>query len=91
MNASLKNWYDEQTDNRPSKRYAERGSVYRSRMPHSEVCCHLKVAGKLMDWMLQGRMVQLLSEDLHPFSFPILAGEAGVFEDGNGLYFYEDI
>jgi hypothetical protein len=48
-------------------------------LPHSEVCMHMKVAGKRMVCgLLPGAtMVQLYDEDGRHFSAPITAGEAG--------------
>ena len=75
-------------------KYGQRG---RAVMPHSEVCMHMKVAGKVMDFVLlypdveNGRIlapaVQLL-KDGHPFSGPITHGEAGIYEDASGFYYY---
>lgn len=49
------------------------------RLPYSEVCCHMKVAGAVMRGRLceGGRSVQLLTDDGRSFSFPITRGEAG--------------
>lgn len=47
-------------------------------LPFSEVCMHMKVAGKLMYGELVGEwMVQLYDEVGRKFSFPITRGEAG--------------
>lgn len=64
---------------------------YLAKMPHSEVCMHMRIAGKLM-WMKMSRseypMVQLYQRDrlpdgsLVPFSSPITTGEAGVYHNG---------
>ena len=66
----------------------ERG---RKVMPHSEVCMHMRVAGRQMAFaLLHGGSVQLLNDDGSHFSFPITSGEAGVLEDGDGYYYHPD-
>lgn len=48
-------------------------------MPYSEVCMHMRVAGKAMWTHRQpGGMVQLYDEAGRKFSFPIVLGEAGL-------------
>ena len=70
------------------------GELYCALMPHSEVCMHMQVAGKFMYFRLLGpRSVQLYepfgpNQDLRVFSAPILPGEAGLYTDNKGLYFY---
>lgn len=64
----------------------ERGTKY---MPYSEVCMHMKVSGKVMDFeLISERSVQLYREDGSYFSFPITYGEAGVFRNEDGTYYY---
>jgi hypothetical protein len=49
-------------------------------LPYSEVCMHMRVAGKEM-WVLplpNSSMAQLLNEDGSRFSIPVTRGEAGV-------------
>lgn len=64
------------------------GDRFLNEMPHSEVCTHMRIAGKMMECELVGeRMVQLYDAKTHqPFSAPITRGEAGVFEDAQGPY-----
>ena len=60
-------------------------------LPHSEVCVHMRVAGKKMGIeVVSPRAVQLYELPAwKPFSFPVLTGEAGVFSEANGdLYYY---
>ena len=73
-------------------------------MPYSEVCMHMRVAGKVMTVTVQdgGRMAQLWDTPPRPashrperpyrpgvkFSFPITTGEAGIYRDHAGLYYY---
>ena len=53
-------------------------TVKRLTLPYSEVCMHMKVAGKEMWGSLCGDwMVQLWDDDGRKFSFPITRGEAG--------------
>lgn len=66
------------------------GEVFEAEMPHSEVCMHMRVAGKRMNAVvLQGAylpVVQLLDEEFNAFSFPITTGEAGVYSQGGKLW-----
>ena len=64
------------------------GAIHRSEMPYSEVAMEMEVAGKVMSWRLEGRMVQLLRDDGTPHSFPITMSEAGIHEDDQGPYFH---
>lgn len=50
----------------------------RIELPYSEVCLHMRVAGRRMLVGPAGpRMAQLYDDDGKPFSFPITRGEAG--------------
>lgn len=64
---------------RPRRTYAIAGDRVVVRMPYSEVCCHLRVAERLMVATVTDRgMVQLSDPDTgRPVSFPITLGEAG--------------
>ena len=65
------------------------GDIVNVVLPHSEVCMHMRVAGKRMNvQVLSHRSAQLLNDDGTPFSFPILAVEAGIYQDKDGLYTY---
>jgi hypothetical protein len=56
-------------------------------LPYSEVCMHMKVAGKQMTVVLQSPwQAQLFDEGGNPFSFPIAPGEAGIMCDAKGFY-----
>lgn len=59
-------------------------------LPHSEVCMHMRVAGKPMrvELLNDARCVQLYDMNDKPFSAPILACEAGIFTDETGHYYY---
>lgn len=58
-------------------------------MPHSEVCMHLGIAGRLWDVKVLEDGAQVQDRDGKPFSFPITHGEAGIYRDADGLYFTE--
>lgn len=54
-------------------------------LPYSEVCMHMRVAGKTMAVDVLPTMAQLIDSDGRNFSFPITHGEAGLRVDyGNG-------
>lgn len=70
---------------------ARPGLVYAHTLPHSEVCCHMKVAGKVMYFKLIESVrakepwwqysVQLLNDNGTCFSSAITTGEAGLYND----------
>ena len=60
------------------------GSTTRVVLPYSEVCMHLRVAGEARFVRILEHGVQILNDDLTPFSFPVTWGEAGVGRDGDG-------
>ena len=68
------------------------GDHVRIELPFSEVCMHMRVAGRVMDVrMTEGRypMAQLLNPDGSEFSAPILTAEAGIYGDvDRGFYCY---
>ena len=66
------------------------GDTFTHQIGHSEVACHMKVAGKMMkcQLLLDGRMVQLFDDNGRKFSAPITYGEAGVYKDQDGHYIY---
>jgi hypothetical protein len=67
-----------------SPRTVRPGDRVRIELPYSEVCMHMRVAGRVMDVrMTDGRypMAQLLNSDGSEFSFPITTGEAGIYGD----------
>ena len=78
--------------------YVKPCTYFLNEMPYSEVCMHMRIAGKEMVCVIagNGRSVQLYTPDhtvsspgqLIPFSAPILVGEAGIFEDSDGFYIY---
>lgn len=81
-----------------TRRYIEPNEMFPSVMPYSEVCMHMKIAGKIMWCKWDGnRSVQLYRVECHgngynaddkfvPFSAPILLGEAGLYTDESGVY-----
>lgn len=64
------------------------GRKMAKRIPHSEVCMHMQVAGKVMQVeLLPGRnAAQLYRLDGVAYSSPILPSEAGIRED-DGIYY----
>lgn len=60
-------------------------------LPYSEVCMHLKVAGRTRPVEILPDGVQIYNWDGTKFSFPITHGEAGVFTDANGLYIQQEV
>jgi hypothetical protein len=74
-----------------NRMYLQAGDVVRVRLPYSEVCIHMQVAGKPMNVQLlyEGRspMAQLFKDDGSRFSFPILLGEAGIYTDDAGHHY----
>ena len=75
--------------NTKHKTYLQAGQRYCVCLPYSEVCMHMQVAGKIAEIELSE---YLGAAQIHmngkPFSSPILACEAGVFEDEDGKYAY---
>lgn len=73
-----------------SKQRVNPGTMYSKIMPHSEVCMHIRVAGRRMVFTLTDRgSVQLWKRGRH-YSSPILPGEAGVYQDEEGWYYERD-
>jgi len=71
--------------------FLEKGKRYFGFMPASEVCLYMKLAGKVVMFELVGTgypMIQLYRADGSPNSFPITAGEAGVYRDKASLCYY---
>lgn len=58
-------------------------------LPYSEVCMHLRIAGRILPVeFLDNSMVQVYDGDDKKISFPITAGEAGFhFDDNVGGYY----
>jgi len=80
----------------------EPGEVVRLEIPYSEVCMHMRVAGRVMDVLLTTSAAgyakaQLLQDDGTPFSFPIAPEEAGIRRDYSvtdrpvGFYAYREV
>ena len=66
------------------------GTVVSLTLPWSEVCMHLKVAGKTRSVEVLATGAQILNEDGTPYSFPVTHGEAGIYSDAQGLYVQEE-
>lgn len=77
------------------KRYVSVGEQWIGAVAYSEVAMHMRVAGRWMRMELvsgdAGGAVQLYSAkrtgEYERFSFPITAGEAGLYHDEQGFYF----
>lgn len=64
------------------------GERIKVRLPWSEVCMHMRVAGKVMaaELTADGSGIQLYDDEGDQFSFPITLGEAGFYRpDPSGL------
>lgn len=63
--------------------YPKPGPKVRVKLPHSEACMHLKIAGQVREVALteSGNMVQVYNHDGSPLSFPITPGEGGFYYD----------
>lgn len=68
------------------------GDRVRVRLPYSELCCHMRVAGRVMAVEITDGAypaAQLIGDDGSPFSAPITLGEAGIYGSmRDGLYAY---
>jgi hypothetical protein len=66
----------------------ERGSIAFVELPYSEVCMHMRVAGKIMPVQVVGGTdhlsAQVLDASGKPYSFPVTLGEAGIYTDSTG-------
>jgi len=64
----------------------ERGQTV---MPHSEVMIHMRLAGQTLCFTYLGtcRGVQV-ERDGRPFSSPVCPGEAGIYFDSAGAFYY---
>ncbi|MGK5530844.1 hypothetical protein [Streptomyces sp. URMC 129] len=66
------------------------GDHVRVRLPYSEVCMHMRVAGQAMTVVILEHGAQILKEDGSSFSFPISHGEAGIYPlDGGSFRVYQ--
>lgn len=61
-------------------------------VPFSEVAMHMGIAGqRMIAQVLNQNNVQLLVPGTRkPFSMPILPGEAGLFRDSDGSFYFYD-
>lgn len=84
------------------QRFVEVGETVTVELPFSEVCIHMRVAGREMPVRLQAArylngeeapgspVAQILTESGSEFSFPVLYGEAGFYRTADGrFYTYE--
>ena len=66
------------------------GTVVSLELPWSEVCMHLKVAGQTRSVEVLPNGAQILNADGSKFSFPVTHGEAGIYQDAQGLYVQQE-
>src|SRR5258708_4768799 len=68
--------------------FVQAGDVVRLRLPYTEVCMPMRVAGKAMNVQIVtdgiSTAAQLFRDDGSPFSTPITLGEAGILTDEAG-------
>lgn len=81
------------------RQYVSVGDTVTVELPYSEVCMHMRVAGRQLQVELQparyfngepapgSPVAQILSESGRPFSFPVLYGEAGFYRDESGRFY----
>lgn len=63
------------------------GQRFTKIMPATEVCMSMKITDQSFECeLLPHNAVQLWKDGRH-FSSPILPGEAGLYNDGNGFYY----
>lgn len=63
---------------------------YLNVMPPTEACVHIRVVDRIMQFqMVESGMVQLYKGERR-YSTPITAGEAGIYQDGEGYYYHLD-
>lgn len=66
------------------------GDTVPVRLPWSEACMHLKVAGQVRNVRILATGAQILNDDGTGYSFPVTHGEAGIFQDAAGLYIQQE-
>lgn len=69
------------------KVYVQPGEHLYNVMPFSEVMMHMRLAGKRMNCEVRESSVQLLDENDRCYSIPVTLGEAGFYQDENGIYY----
>jgi hypothetical protein len=79
----------------PPIQYVKPGETVTVELPWSEVCMSMRVAGRatrvqLIDPDGEGRhmLAQIFDDEGRPFSFPVLASEAGFYRNTDGWYCY---
>lgn len=67
----------------------EPGDTVRLKLPYSEVCMHMRVAGQVRPVTVHANgTAQILDEAGAPFSFPVSWGEAGIYSNFRGSMWY---
>lgn len=78
-------------DSLPRKVYVPVGERVLKEMPYSEVCMFMKISGTNMVVEPQANgMAKVLNSFGQPYCPPITCGEAGLYSDENGFYYYPD-
>lgn len=60
-------------------------------LPWSEVCMFMKVADQVRPVEILPDGAQIFNADGTKLSFPVTHGEAGIYQDAQGLYIQESI
>ncbi|MBQ1048475.1 hypothetical protein KBX50_08355 [Micromonospora sp. C51] len=65
------------------------GDIVTVKLPWSGAVMHLRLADQIHSVQLTpAGMAQILTPDGQPVSFPVTAGEAGIYHDADGYYTY---
>lgn len=70
------------------KHYVSTGDTVRLQLPHSEVCMHMRVAGKVFNVRFEGTGAQIMNDDGSERSFAVTPGEAGFHYELGRYYCY---
>ena len=70
-------------------RYMNIGDEACVRIPHSEVCMHMGIAGQVLQTKLVSSRAVQIYKDGKPFSHPVLTGEAGYYHEGDKIYVHD--
>lgn len=71
------------------KTYAIVGETVRMELAYSEAAMHLQVAGHVRNVRIVAPgQAQILTDDGQDYSFPILMGEAGFYQESDGRWYY---
>ena len=71
------------------KKRVKPGDKVLVQLPWSEACMFLRVADQVRPVEVQPNGAQIFNHDGTKLSFPVTHGEAGIFQDAEGLYIQE--